>query len=111
MSADHHGPAAHLVARVRHVESLLERRGLIDAKELDQALATFLARASPANGARLVARAWLDERFRTRLLADANAARTVLRATPNRRAISLIGTPSARCSRRISAQFSTLNTS
>ena len=74
MSADHHGPAAHLAARVRHVESLLERRGLIDAKELDQALATFLARASPANGARLVARAWLDERFRTRLLADANAA-------------------------------------
>jgi hypothetical protein len=29
---------------------------------------------------------------------------------PNRRAISLIGTPSARCNRRISAQFSTVNT-
>jgi nitrile hydratase len=65
-----HGPAA----RVRHVEALLERRGLIDAGELDRALEAFLARASPANGARLVARAWLDEGFRSRLLADANAA-------------------------------------
>src|SRR5581483_8020980 len=39
-----------------------------------------------------------------------NAARTVFRATPSRRAISLIGTPSARCKRRISAQSSTFST-
>jgi len=74
MSADHAGPAATLAARVRHLEGLLEQRGLVDAGELDRALGAFLARASPANGARLVARAWLDEGFRTRLLADANAA-------------------------------------
>ena len=74
MSADHGGPAAALAARVRHVEQLLEQRGLVDARELDQALAAFLARASPANGARVVARAWLDEGFRARLLADASAA-------------------------------------
>ena len=47
---------------------------LSDAAELDRALEAFLARASPANGARLVARAWLDEGFRSRLLADASAA-------------------------------------
>jgi hypothetical protein len=40
-----------------------------------------------------------------------NAARTVFRETPMTRAICLIGTPSARCSRRISAQSSTDNTS
>jgi nitrile hydratase subunit alpha len=74
MSADHAGPAATLAARVRHLEGLLEQRGLVDARELDRALEAFLARASPANGARLVARAWLDEGFRARLLADANAA-------------------------------------
>jgi hypothetical protein len=34
----------------------------------------------------------------------------VFRATPNRRAIDLIGNPSARCSRRISAQCSTVIT-
>ena len=74
MSADHTGPAATLAARVRRLEGLLEQRGLVDAGELDRALDAFLARASPANGARLVARAWLDEGFRARLLADANAA-------------------------------------
>jgi nitrile hydratase len=74
MSADHAGPAATLAAQVRHLEGLLEQRGLVDAGELDRALGAFLARASPANGARLVARAWLDEGFRARLLADANAA-------------------------------------
>ena len=74
MSADHAGPAAALAARVRRLEGLLEQRGLVDAGELDRALGEFLARASPANGARLVARAWLDEGFRARLLADANAA-------------------------------------
>jgi len=74
MSGDHHGTDAHLADQVRHVEALLEERGLLDAAELDRALAAFLARASPANGARVVARAWLDERFRARLLADANTA-------------------------------------
>jgi nitrile hydratase len=74
MSGDHTGRAATLAARVRHLEGLLERRGLVDPQELDRALEAFLARASPANGARLVARAWVDDGFRARLLADANSA-------------------------------------
>jgi nitrile hydratase len=74
VSGDHHGPAATVAARVRRLEALLEQRGLVDSRELDRALEAFLARASPANGARLAARAWLDEAFRARLLADANAA-------------------------------------
>ncbi|HEV2244442.1 MAG TPA: nitrile hydratase subunit alpha [Streptosporangiaceae bacterium] len=73
MSGDHDGAAATVAARVRRVEALLEQRGLVDSRELDRALEAFLARASPANGARLTARAWLDEAFRARLLADANA--------------------------------------
>jgi nitrile hydratase len=74
MSGDHAGPAATLAARVRHLEEKLEARGLIDPAELDRALEAFLARASPANGARVVARAWLDGEFMRRLLDDANAA-------------------------------------
>lgn len=77
MSA-HHGNDAELAARVRHVEALLEQRGLIDPSELDRALTAFLARASPASGARVVARAWVNDGFRDRLLADANAALTEL---------------------------------
>lgn len=74
MSGDHHEPAAGLAARVRHVEALLEQRGLVDANELDLALEAFLTRASPASGARVVAHAWCDTEFRARLLRDANAA-------------------------------------
>ena len=78
MSGDHStdpgGGDAAIAARVRHVETLLEQRGLIDPVELDRALTAFLAKGSPASGARAVARAWLDEGFRTRLLHDANAA-------------------------------------
>ncbi len=74
MSDRHDGPATALAAKVRHVETLLEERGLVDGLELDRALEAFLARASPASGARVVARAWTDPEFRARLLADANAA-------------------------------------
>jgi nitrile hydratase len=74
VSGEHTAAAAALAARVRHLERLLEQRGLVDPGELDRALEAFLARAAPANGAWLVARAWADEGFRTRLLADANAA-------------------------------------
>ncbi len=63
-----------IARQVRGVETLLEERGLVDPVELDRALQAFLARASPASGARVVARAWVDEGFRERLLADANAA-------------------------------------
>jgi nitrile hydratase len=63
-----------LARQVRGVEALLEERGLVDPVELDRALQAYLARASPASGARVVARAWTDDGFRARLLADANAA-------------------------------------
>jgi len=32
MSADHTGPATALAAQVRHLEALLEQRGLVDAR-------------------------------------------------------------------------------
>ena len=73
MSGDHHGSSA-ISERVRHVEALLEARGLVDEGEVDRRIDAFLAKASPANGARITARAWVDPDFRDRLLADANAA-------------------------------------
>ena len=74
MSGDHDHTRGSLAARVRHVEGLLEQRGLVDARELDGALEAFLSRSSPANGARVVAQAWVDESFRERLLENANSA-------------------------------------
>jgi nitrile hydratase subunit alpha len=73
MSGEHHGSSA-ISERVRHVEALLEARGLVDEGEIDRRIDAFLAKASPANGARITARAWVDPDFRDRLLADANTA-------------------------------------
>ncbi len=66
---DHHDGA--IAQRVRDVEALLEGRGLVDEGEIDAILDSL---GMPANGARVVARAWVDNGFRSRLLADGNAA-------------------------------------
>jgi nitrile hydratase len=71
MSGDH--TSSVISAQVRHVEALLESRGLLDAGEIDTRIDEFLAGGTPANGARIVARAWVDPGFADRLLADANA--------------------------------------
>lgn len=63
-----------IAVRVRDLERLLEDRGVIDGGTLDDVLDRFLATATPRNGARLIARAWADEEFRERLLADGNTA-------------------------------------
>jgi nitrile hydratase len=72
MSGNH--ASSVISAEVRHVEALLESRGLLDAGEIDTRIDEFLAGGSPANGARIAARAWVDPGFAQRLLADANAA-------------------------------------
>jgi nitrile hydratase len=74
--ADHPSGHADLpaAARARRLEERVVGAGLTTDDDLDAILSRFLERASPANGARLVARAWTDQRFRERLLADGNAA-------------------------------------
>ena len=71
--SEHHDDGA-LARQVRGVEALLERKGLVDSAELERALEAYLARSGPAGAARMVARAWVDDGFRQRLLDDANAA-------------------------------------
>ena len=72
MSGDH--TSSVISAEVRHVEALLESRGLLDDGEIDGRIDEFLAGGSPANGARITARAWVDPGFSERLLADASSA-------------------------------------
>ena len=59
--------------RVAVLERLLEEKGVLQPGELDPVIENFIARAMPLNGARLVARAWLDDDVRRALLADAGA--------------------------------------
>jgi nitrile hydratase len=72
MSTDHID--ATIAAQVRALETELEDRGIVGGDELDTILDRFLASGSPANGAAVAARAWVDPAFRERLLADGNAA-------------------------------------
>jgi nitrile hydratase subunit alpha len=56
------------------VESLLVERGLVDPAVMDKFIKTYEQDVGPLNGARVVARAWVDSGYRQRLLADGAAA-------------------------------------
>jgi nitrile hydratase subunit alpha len=60
--------------RVKALESLLTDKGLVDPVALDRLIDTYETKVGPRNGARVVARAWVDPAYRQRLLADASAA-------------------------------------
>lgn len=60
--------------RVRALESVLTEKGYIDPAALDALIDTYQTRIGPRNGARVVAKAWVDPAFRDWLLADATAA-------------------------------------
>ncbi|MFD3837060.1 nitrile hydratase subunit alpha [Streptomyces sp. NPDC058642] len=72
MSGDHHADAT-IARRVRRLETLLEEKGVITGEKVDEAIDAFLAASSPANGAKVVARAWTDGAYKARLLADGTA--------------------------------------
>ena len=60
--------------RVKALESLLVEKGLVDPAALDALIDYFQNKVGPRNGARVVARAWVDTGFKERLLADAPSA-------------------------------------
>jgi nitrile hydratase len=60
--------------RVEALTSLLTERGLVDPATVDNFIKTYEQSVGPMNGAKVVARAWTDPAYRTRLLADGTAA-------------------------------------
>jgi nitrile hydratase len=66
-------PLAHYMALTDAVLDLLVTKGVVTAGEVRRALELVDA-ASPAAGARMIAKAWVDPAYKERLLADANAA-------------------------------------
>ena len=60
--------------RTEALEDILTERGLVDPKVLAGLIRNFEENVGPMNGARVVAKAWVDPEFRDRLLADATAA-------------------------------------
>src|SRR5438128_373455 len=73
---DHQVVPSDPTLRVKALESLLVEKGLVDPAALDALIDTFEHKIGPRNGARVVARAWLDPAYKQRLLADAPSAIT-----------------------------------
>ncbi|HTI16311.1 MAG TPA: nitrile hydratase subunit alpha [Trinickia sp.] len=61
-------------AKVRALEALLIEKGVIGSDSVDTVLNHFETMAGPFNGAKIVARAWVDPEYKKRLIADTPAA-------------------------------------
>jgi nitrile hydratase len=71
---EHQAVPSDFALRVKSLESLLVEKGLVDPAALDALIDTYEHKIGPRNGARVVARAWVDPAYRKRLLADGTAA-------------------------------------
>jgi nitrile hydratase len=78
MEHDHdgadHSHLSEIERRVRALETVLAQKGYIDPAALDVLIDTYQTKIGPRNGARVVARAWVDPAYRERLRRDATAA-------------------------------------
>ncbi len=71
---DEHSELSEVELRVRALESVLSAKGYVEAAALDLLIDTYQTKIGPRNGARVVARAWVDRAYRERLRQDATAA-------------------------------------
>ena len=60
--------------RVKAIETLLLSKGLIDPNTLDELIDTYENNIGPQNGAKVVAKAWVDKDYKKRLLENATSA-------------------------------------
>jgi nitrile hydratase subunit alpha len=72
---DHaHSQLSEMELRVRALESVLTQKGYIEPAALDLLIETYEKKIGPHNGARVVAKAWVDEEFKRRLAAEPTPA-------------------------------------
>ncbi len=74
MSINHNRPLTDVEIRVKALESLLVEKGLVDPAAMDALIDTYEHKVGPRNGARVVARAWVDPTYKQRLLTDGTKA-------------------------------------
>lgn len=63
-----------IALRTEALESILVERGLVDPKVMDGFIKNYEENVGPMNGAKVVARAWVDPEYKARLLAEGTAA-------------------------------------
>jgi nitrile hydratase len=71
---DDHSHLSEIELRVRALESILVEKGYVDPAAIDALVETYEVKVGPRNGARVVAKAWVDPDFRERLRRDATEA-------------------------------------
>jgi nitrile hydratase len=83
--SDHHPheetPGSPYAARIRAIEALLLEKGVLTEPEVQDRI-SYMEVRSPANGAKLVAHAWVDDDFKRLLLSDGKAAASALGMAP-----------------------------
>jgi nitrile hydratase len=70
----HERPASQSELRARALEALLVERGLVSTDAIDAIVEYYENDVGPQNGARVIARAWVDADYRARLLGDGSSA-------------------------------------
>jgi nitrile hydratase subunit alpha len=70
----HPVPPSPVETRAAALEALLAEKGLVSPEFIDSIVGAYVNDIGPMNGAKVVARAWVDSEYRQRLLGDGTAA-------------------------------------
>jgi nitrile hydratase subunit alpha len=71
---EHGSELSPMEVRVRALETVLTEKGYVDPAALDAVVETYETKIGPRNGAKVIARAWSDPAFKSRLMKDATKA-------------------------------------
>ena len=74
MAHDHGSDLSEMQLRTRALETILLEKGYIDPASIDVLIETYEKKIGPRNGAQVVAKAWVDPKFRQWLFEDGTAA-------------------------------------
>src|SRR5246127_188221 len=74
---DHQTVPSDVALRVKALESLLVEKGMVKPAEIDATVDLYENKVGPRNGARVVARAWVDPAYRKRLLDEATGTAAI----------------------------------
>src|SRR5262245_25400055 len=74
---DHQAVPSDVALRVKALESLLVEKGMVNSADIDATVDLYENKVGPRNGARVVARAWVDQAYKKRLLDEATGTAAI----------------------------------
>lgn len=74
---EHQAVPSDVALRVKALESVLVEKGMVDPAAIDATVDLYENKVGPRNGARVVARAWVDPAYRKRLLNEATGTAAI----------------------------------